>query len=273
LIPEPLPNAILGDYNEALFLLNLYTPKFLYPIFYVSDFGIMPSTMETPLVIHYQQNQSKIFKTKKFANFYKILMPQSQYGDWFKDRCDTWNDEDWRLFVASLMFTGLKTYDIGKSSFIWQREAADMSTILECLFTARDTQNEEIGYRLRKRIAVLIALSFPDIEANIKKLYKLRSNFIHGSFFSHISKTSKKSFSSLPIPPFSELSKQKEYVKFALIAYLYLSHKIKKNPDIFNRASSVIELLEKAVIDVKLRKKIASTTKEIFSFLPKLSVL
>ncbi len=71
----------------------------------------------------------------------------------------------------------------GLSSFDSQRESADMATILEALFTAGTGENTEIGYKLRKRVAAMLAFQFPSIEKEIKDLYKQRSAFVHGSFF------------------------------------------------------------------------------------------
>jgi hypothetical protein len=195
-------------------------------------------------------------------------LPQSQYGVWQRDRCHKWNDEDWRLFVASLLFSGLQEYDSGKSSFSWQRESADMATILECLFTAGDAQTEEIGYRLRKRVAVLIGSYFADVEATIKEMYRLRSAFVHGSFFAHIAKRSKRSFSNLPLPDFNLLYRHKEYVRWALFAYLHLASQIQTEP-MFGRFKTVIDLLEAAIIDVDLRKRLTITTSKLFKLMPK----
>lgn len=73
-----------------------------------------------------------------------------------------------------------------------------MAAILEALFTAGDTTNEEVGYRLRKRVAVLLSEPFPSIENDVKELYTQRSAFVHGSFFAKIAKDTKRASNNLP---------------------------------------------------------------------------
>jgi len=269
LLPDNVPAALIKGCSEIIFLLNFYSPNFLYPVFSTTNFGVMRlQYRKDPFIYFHDQNQSKIFKSKKFVKFFKKLIPQSVYGIWQRDRCEKWDREDWRLFVASLLYSELKDYENEKQGITWQREAADMTTILESLFTAGDNTSEEIGYRLRKRVATLIGFKFPDIEKDIKTLYRERSKFIHGSFFAEVGKEAKKkdSVSALPLPDFSFLYKHKEYVRFALLAYLNLALSVKsKNFDGFKRP---IDVLEAAIIDLKLRKKVIFLTKGFFSLLP-----
>lgn len=269
LLPDNVPNASVDGSTEIIFLLNLYSSNFLYPVFHTTNFGIMKlQHNKNPLIYFHGQNQSIIFKSKKFVRFFKKLLPQSIYGIWQRDRCEKWDKEDWRLFVASLLYSELKDYENEKQSITWQRETADMMTILESLFTADDGTSEEIGYRLRKRIATLIGFKFPSIEKNIKTLYRERSKFVHGSFFAEVGKKAKDkdSVSALPLPDFHFLYKHKEYVRLALLAYLNLAFIVKeKNIVGFQRT---IDVLEAAIIDLKIRKKVVLHTREIFSLLP-----
>ncbi|MGO9264976.1 MAG: hypothetical protein ACLQBA_08830 [Candidatus Binataceae bacterium] len=268
LIAEGRDDAIVSNFAESMMLINLYSPAFLYPIFYASDFGITRVTHGKPLLAMMPwQNQAAIFKTKSFVSFFKELLPQSQYGVWQRGRCEKWDEEDWRLFVAMLLFSGLQDYGHGKNPFSWQRESADMATLLECLFTAQDSQNEEVGYRLRKGVAVLLGTRFPDVEARIKDMYRLRSGFVHGSFFAGLAKRSKRNFSNLPLPDFGLLGQHKEYVRWASVAYLGLARIIKT--EAFPGFGRVIDLLEAAIIDVDLRKRITLETGKIFRLMPK----
>lgn len=263
LIPDSL-----GD-SEALFLLNLYSPSFLYPVFYASDFGITRLTYNKPIGrFAHTQNQSSIFKTEKFVSFFKILFSQGMYGVWQLDRIKKWDNEDWRLFAASYLYKGLEEYDNSKNSFGWQRESADMASILEALFTAGDSSNEEVGYRLRKRIASFLSHRFPGIEKDVKELYKQRSDFVHGSFFAQIAKKSKHDSGVIPHPDFSLLYSYKEYVRWALVAYLYLAKLIRDNPPYFNDNKSFILALEESIINIELRKKIVDAVDRLFSFMP-----
>src|SRR3989344_4265565 len=265
LIPDTIEEGGFG-YAETMFLLNLYSPNFLYPLFYVNDMGIARQKFDKDPFIYFHTQDHSIFSTKQFVVFYKTLFEQSKYGSWHLDRIQSWDKEDWRLFVAALLFTGLKDYENSKSSFGWQRESAEMTTILEALFTADDSRNEEVMYRLRKRIAALLAWKFPDIEKDIRELYRARSAFVHGSFFEQIAKESPKAYNNLPIPDFSLLYKHKEYVRIALVAYLNLAKKV--NSGSIDNVKSVMDALEKSIIDIKLREKLISETKKFFDLMP-----
>ena len=270
LIPDSLDDAIANSYAETTYLINLYSPTFLYPLFSGSDFGIMQQQHDKPLltIAHYQ-NQSKIFNTGNFVSFFKMMLPQSQYGTWQLDRAQRWDEEDWRLFVASMLFQGLKDYDNSKTSFGWQRESADMGAVLESLFTAGDTQNEEIGYRLRKRIATLLSHRFPSIERDIKELYTQRSAFVHGSFFAQIARDSKTAYNNLPAPDFGLLYKQKECVRWSLVAYLHLAQLVKSQSVSYVGIETTLSLLEKSIIDIELRKKVLTDVETVLSSMPK----
>lgn len=269
LIPDSLDDVNGENYSETNFLINLYSPTFLYPVFYVFDFGIRRPRNDKPTIqFSCSQNQSQIFKTKEFVAFFKNMLPQAQYRGWQFYRAQKWNEEDWRLLVASMLYSGLKDYDNNKDFFGWQRESADMAAILESLFTAGDTHNEEVGYRLRKRVAVLLSPRFPSIENDIKELYKQRSAFVHGSFFAQIAKESKKALHKLPIPDISLLYKQKEYVRWALVGYLHLAQCIKLESNDFGDAGKVIEVLERAIIDIELRRKLTIEAERVFSWMP-----
>lgn len=213
------------------------------------------------------RDQDKVFKKTKFGDFYRKLLNQSQYASWDRVRTKGWDAEDWRLFVSCLLFEGLKQFDNGKKVFIWQRESADMATILEALFTATDGEHTEIGYRLRKRVAVLVGAISPDVESTIKTLYSDRSKFIHGAFFSEIAKKSKKNDQDLPTPDFSVLETQKNLVKSCLVAYLYLAEQLKSRSSDFGDSSNVMDLLERAILDLKLRKKIKASVMPVLKLL------
>lgn len=265
LIPDTLEEGGFS-YAETMFLLNLYSPNFLYPYFFVNDMGIMQKIHGKDSMIYFHTQDCSIFNNRNFVDFYKTIFAQSKYGSWNLDRIQSWDKEDWRLFVAALLYTGLKDYENVKSSFGWQRESAEMGAILESLFTAGDTSNEEVTYRLRKRVAVLLAWKIPDIEKDIKNLYGSRSAFVHGSFFEQIAKESPKAHNNLPLPDFDMLYRHKEYVRIAIVAYLNLAKIIKSNG--IDNVKSVMDALEKAIIDIELRKILISETKKLFDLMP-----
>lgn len=269
LIADSLEDIYVDNYTEAMFIMNLYSPEFIRPYFYVSSFGILS---EYTKKISYTNIEHRFFKVSEFVSFFRIMMIQSQYGSWQLNRAKLWDKEDWRLFVASFLYKGLEKYEKQKDIFGWQRESADMCSVLEALFTAGDNKNEEINYRLTKRIASLLAHREATIEPDIKRLYSQRSSFVHGSFFEQIARDSKSSTNNLPIPDFEFLYKQKEYIRLSLVAYLRLSKELKSNPSYFDNARTVIETLEKSIIDIKLRKKIHKIIDLTLDLLPKVNI-
>ncbi len=269
LIPDTLEEGGFS-YEETLFILNLYSANFLYPLFFANDMGIQRPHHDKEIHTYFHNQDHAIFNKKEFITFYRMLFEQSKYASWNLNQIQTWKNEDWRLFTAVILFTGLKKYENSKTPFGWQRESAEMSTILEALFTADDTGNQEIVYRLCKRISVLLCWMFPNIEKDIRKeLYKARSDFVHGSFFLQIAKDSAKADSNIPIPDFDVLYKHKEYVRLALVAYLYLAQCIKKNPTEYKNNSNVMGTLEESIMDIELRKKVVAEIQSLFSLMPK----
>ncbi len=182
------------------------------------------------MLFFHDQNQAERFSRTAFVDFHRALISQSVYSSWQADRVTRWTEEQWRLFVASLLYSELQQYEHGKQVFTWQRESADLATILEALFTATEGDTSEVGYRLRKRSAVLLSTWLPGIEKDLKELYKQRSAFVHGSFFTGIYKKTKaaKNWSNLPSPPFAFLYRQKEHVRIALAAYLHPSSRARQ---------------------------------------------
>jgi hypothetical protein len=71
----------------------------------------------------------------------------------------------------------------------------------------------------------------------------------------------------LPHPPFDFLYKQKENVRRALIAYLNLSKAQRGDPTIFPGCNNVLETLERAIIDTKLRSAVEVQTSQILGLL------
>jgi len=269
LLPSPTVES-LGGYWETLFLLNLYSPHFMRPIFYATDLGIMrPRQPKDLRLFFHDQNQVQRFSTKAFVEFHKGLVSESVYSVWQADRVARWQKEDWRLFVACLLYSELQQYENSKHVFTWQRESADLATILEALFTAGDDDTGEVGYKLRKRIAVLLSARIPGIEKDIRDLYTQRSAFVHGSFFRHLSRETKASqgMAELPHPPFDFLYKQKENVRRALIACLNLSKAQRGDPTIFPGCNNALELLERAIIDTGLRSTVERNTSYILGLL------
>jgi hypothetical protein len=233
----------------------------------VTDLGIWLSEHKKQEMLYFHgQNQATRFKREAFVRYHQALVGAAGYGSSNLLRMGEWSKEDWRLYVASLLYVGLQEYENIKEFVTWPREAADMATILEALFTAGTDDNTEVGYKLRKRAAVLLAFRHPSIEKDIKKLYDERSSFVHGSFFRSLAKhvTVTDGLAQLPPPPFEMLYRQKEGVREALIAYLYLNE-IRVSTTEFAGFTTVIEVLEEAVINLDVREKVRRHVEYILS--------
>jgi hypothetical protein len=270
----PDPEDIYNDgYREVLALLNLFSTKYMHPSFYATQMGINKiSEFKNLDVLPNDHQEYAHFKTSNFVSFYKAMIKEAKYSTWKRDNVLEWSKEDWRLYMASIFYDGLEEYERSKSVYTWQRESADMATLLETLFTAGDTQNEEIGYRLRKRIATLIQWKFNDIEKDIKVLYKDRSEFVHGSYYKNIISGMNRNPNDNAMPPspdFEKLYKTKEQLRFIFVAYLYL-HKImiSQSEPLFNSYENVQGMLENAIINTELRTKITETIKPTIELLP-----
>jgi len=270
LLPDLVPDAIGGGYAEILFLLDLYSPHFLYPVFYVTDFGVSrPNHRKSHLLYCHDQNQVDRFRRKAFVKYYEALISESVYGSWQADRMAHWDKEDWRLFVACLLFTELKAYENSKEVFTWRRESANLVTILESLLTAKGSYVPKVGPKVKKRITTLMGFRFPNIERDIDELYDQRHDFVHGSFFLRVKKDVeiRDGLAILPSPPFLFLYRQKEYIRHFLAAYLYLNNILKSGPTEFKGLRDVLEILEKSIIDADLRAKVRQYAEAILGLM------
>jgi hypothetical protein len=268
LLPESIPDTVESSYAETLFLLNLYSSRFLHPTFYVGELGIYRLRLEKDDFRYYgPRDQANVFKRPEFPRFYEALISESARSNWQAFRVARWGKEDWRLFVACLLFKGLKKYEGAKSPFTWQRESADMATILESLFTAGTGDDSEVGYKLRKRVAALLESRQPGIEKEIKELYSQRSQFVHGSFFVRAMKDTQREDHSakLPMPDFQFLQRQKEHVRQALAAYLYVNKLRSSGAN--ELKGSVLEILESSIINLDVRATIRKHAETILNLM------
>jgi hypothetical protein len=131
--------------------------------------------------------------------------------------------------------------------------------------TAGSGENTEIGYKLRKRVAVLLSFQFPTIEKEVRELYKERSAFVHGTFFLRIREDIeiKDGLARLPSPPFAFLYGYKERIRYALVAYMSLNKARKSGAVDFKDCSSVLEILERAIIDLDTRAAVRAHTERV----------
>lgn len=271
LLPNPVEH---GEHSkEITSLLSLYAPSFMRPAFYASDFGISVINAQPLGNWLHGQDRSELFSSPNFVEFFKTMLSALRYFNWLRDNVLVWTDEDWRLYMAASFYDDLEQYENSKKIYAWQRESADMATILEILFTAGDNDKEEVGYRLRKRASVLMGWRFPSIEKEIRDLYSDRSDLVHGSFYRKIVKGmrgNKNGDAAMPPPPnFQKLYETKERLRFLLVAYLCLNEvRLAKTKDVFTGFGSVQQILEAAIIDTRLREKVVETVRPVVDLLP-----
>jgi hypothetical protein len=263
-----------GVHKKLISLLNLFQSKFIKnSAFFVSDMGITALTPQDEVrYLGIGLDARDGFKNNNFYKFYTVMAPMMKYFVWSRDEVVKWSDEDWRIYMACTFYYDLGRYQSSKSTYMWQRESADMATLLELLITAGN-KSEEIGYRLRKRISVLVSNIFPNIEKDIADLYSDRSLFIHGSFYKNIAKGMKKNKDDdafPPLPDFAMLHNIKEKVRLIFVIYLYLDYTIRfSKPTEFIKFNNVQDLLEVSIIDIRLRNQIFKQARPVIRLLLK----
>ncbi len=258
-------------FDRALFLANIFSPDFLYPIFYISDFGVHKVGHTKKLLENkaharfHNQDKFSLFATKNADDFFELLLEPAGYASTSADRSRNWDREGWRIFAASILFDGLKQYDNSKTLFSWQREAADMSAIYEALCVP---ETGSIKYRLQKRGPILLEpLGLEEIEDDLGYLYNLRSDFVHGSFGDRLSKDNKNGswgWDESITKDFDFLGKQSRIIRFSFAGYLKLKNELGTR---FNPHKDVVSILEKAILNVPIRNNLHASVREIYSLM------
>ncbi|MEK7528756.1 MAG: hypothetical protein AAB592_03235 [Patescibacteria group bacterium] len=263
--------------SEMLGLMNLYAQNFLEPLFTIEYVGILTDFGVRDAHFYWgHEGDAQHFRDVHFASFYEQLKPAIEYVGFNADNMTRWLSEKdkekkceyFRLFIALGLFNALQRNGRGKDPFLYFQEIVDIATIFETLLTQPD-EKTEVTYRLKKRATLLLQGAFPDIEKEISSLYSKRSDFVHGSYFASLAKSIKLSekygFPEVPLPEIDLLDLYRKYLRFTLIGYLLLFQKIKSREIL--EENTVPLLLEKALLDLKLRKKISEYLGEVFSFL------
>lgn len=285
--------AITDQYLEdnALFLMNLFSPHFLHPIFTVSDMGLHSSDISYgELKVSLQnQEQAPIFKNQNFVKFFNEISRMDYLfynllnlevtgtgsggmNDLYKilRKKKIVSEEEYRAARACCLFDQLKKYSYHGKNHLNDKEYVEFCTILETLLTFDDRSGA--SYKLRKRMTIMLGdiLKKVDIDDEIAGLTKNRNNFIHGTSFSVIEAIDHNDF----LEKYKELFRKTELctklTRFALIGFLYLLkqkllhrayRKIPKN--------SIPNLLEAALIDLSLRNKLQKQFSTIYKLMPK----
>lgn len=266
LLPTPATDRNFGYDYEVLHALNLFSPAFLYPIIHVDDLGCwatphLHTSKEYGQTSHDQPDLSGHFRAKNFVEYFEKIFGALDYFWRNRDREESWKAVDWRLCWAHTLFGDLRRYqNTGKRQGTFLKECLDLCVILESLFS--DQKEENISSKLRYRTAALLGSLQKDTETMVKKLYGLRSDYVHGEVF----RTMKGFDDGSPTSEhFSFLAKSTTYVRYLLIAYTYLSI---HHADFGIEDGGLVPLLESAILDCALRKKIQEKAGEILYLLP-----
>jgi len=285
----PITDQYLED--NALFLINLFSPYFLHPIFIVNDMGFHSSDIpygELKVSLQDQQ-QAPAFKSQNFVKFLNELsrMDYTFYnllslevtGTGSQGMNDLYkilrkkkivSQEEYRAARACCLFDQLKKYSCRGKNHLNDKEYVEFCTILETLITFDGRSGA--SYKLSKRITLMLGnvLKNVDIDDEIAGLTKKRNNFIHGTSFSVIEAVDHADF----LKKYKELFRSTELftkiTRFVLVGYLYLL-KQKQFHLAFRNISknSIPELLDSALLDIKLRSKLQMQLRKIYSLMPK----
>jgi len=264
LLPD-FTKDVLGSRYESLFLVNLFSDLALPVMFSVSRMGIMVERKNLP--IHEKakfHKEDRKFTNKRFIQFYNLLLPEIIGTNWHADEVLKWSKEDWRLSISCSLFSELSKYQKVKYPMKWQAECTDIVAFYETLLSRK--KNDGGHYRISQRVEILLRSHYKDkfggIKKGLKELYDYRNEFVHGSFFERLKKKTKayadnKKMAQLPGVDFNFLETQTEIARKVFISFLYLKKKFKK----LNKP--IPEIINSAIMDTELRKKIQLYTNQI----------
>ena len=137
----------------------------------------------------------------------------------------------------------IKWFNMGVEENDYENKIIDFFVSFEALCLP---ERSELSYRLSNRVALLLGRDCEESEKIRKfmiKAYKIRSDIVHGAKVSPIFIDGEK----IHLRDFSK--KVEQYLRDVLKTFLVLSGSHKKQAEI-------IELIDKALLDVKIRKKI-----------------
>ncbi|MBI2635738.1 hypothetical protein HYW84_00215 [Candidatus Peregrinibacteria bacterium] len=284
LLPTPATDRNYGYHDAALHALNLFSPAFLYPIFHVDDLGCsatphLHTSREYGQTVRDQPDVSKHFRTENFVKYYEKTFGSLDYFGRNRDLGKTWMPNDWRLCWMHTLYGDLRGYqNTAKIQGTFLKECVDLCVILEALFFDEKAEKETpmlrallhclfgkrqgIGSKLKQRTAVLVGSFRSGIPNTIYDLYDLRCKYVHGEIFRKM-----KGFDdgSPTGKDFDFLEKATSYVRYLLIAYTFL---YVQRQDIGVKNDEIVPLLDAAILDCTLRKKIQEKSQEILSLLP-----
>lgn len=273
LLPNYAKDYLDGRY-ESLFTVNLFSELNLPVMFYVQRMGI--SVEKRNILIHEKaqfHSEDKKFLNKKFIQFYNRIFPALLGVRWQAYEVAKWGREDWRMYVSCLLFNELAKYQRSKQVMTWQAECADIVSFYEALLSKEPNDNGQ--YKISQRIEVLLGRyykkEFSKIKDGLKQLFNSRNDFVHGSFFDRLKKTTKtypdnQNMAQLPTVDFNFLETQSKTAKQVLVIFLFLK-KTFKGKKLFGKNKTIPELIHAGIMDVKIRENIQNRTSEILKLM------
>ena len=273
LLPNYAKDYLDGKY-ESLFTVNLFSELNLPVMFYVQRMGI---TVEKRNILIYEKAQfhseDKKFLNNKFAKFYRLIFPALIGIRWQAYEVAKWDREDWRMHVSCLLFNELAKYQKSKQVMTWQAECADIVSFYEALLSKEPNDNGQ--YKISQRIEVLLGQyykkEFPRIKDGLKELFYARNDFVHGSFFDRLKKSTKtypdnKDMAQLPMVDFNFLETQSRTAKQILVVFLYLKEKL-SNKKLSGGLKTIPEIIHSGIMDIKRRKMLQNYAAEILKLI------
>lgn len=275
------------DDAQILFILNLYSPQFLFPLFNAGDMGLEDLTRDLPKYLiepDHTQNQSDIFRKTKFAHFYNKMLPQCSLYSHHTDKTGKWTSEQTLIGMACFLFDDLKKYSHGKNPYTYHREYLDLCVILEMLLMNEDERWKK--KRIANRSYILINKKCPKARSIFTDIYNERSQFVHGKTFKAIKRFSmEKVYSDATIKynkkHFELTEKSTTCVRYLLTAYIYLHRKKRLKGSSVKPGVNMLLIEEAAgskflpknvpnrkAGDLLLKKKIRIITNEVLSLMP-----
>jgi len=263
------PNYYNYNFYHFTFSLYMYKGFHLIPDMYATNVGIqwikennngvVKNTWFENILLETIQSKFSLFYSKYHKSLSRIIIDYSRIG--------RWNKEDWRVYMAMILYKDYDKYNREKHLLTWQKEFADAMTIFETLLTAEEGDRTEISYRLTKRFGLLLGNKFPDYSTTISKAYEYRSQFLHGSIYVGLNKRTKASIDEasgitdlmIPKDVWDVSYKLVEYLKYLIFIYILIYEEIVVKS---GRFPNVISTLEAGLLDDSVKRDIKKITQK-----------
>lgn len=259
------PHRIAGGEDQYLFILNLFSPAFLHPLFIGTEAGLTDRSSLLPRFwmagMSGDQDQADKFKNPNFPNFYKAMLSLGRFFYSSTDDMDKWTNENAILAMACILFDDLKKYH-SKSPYMYHREYLDMCVILETmLMQQREPFN---ALNISNRANVLLGQRYPDSKSCFAEIYHERNGFVHGKTFKEMKRYSMDNMYSDSTIAYNDhhfklTTKAQGYLRRLLAAYLYVYKRKKSYPRLGNALN--LKLISKAAGNLYLRKRVKASKK------------